>query len=503
MFLNYLKEHKLEWLIQPPKPKKILPRNAHRVYLKVMQAIQNNEYIWIEPDCDPDGFFSAKCWQYTFDKLGYQRYKIGKLSSRRHKVSKSKMESVLAEGFTTIILVDSSTNEVDLIDMICNYRTPSGKEVQLLILDHHNGKYSWDRYPENCTLVNPKLEPSDLPYYEVSAGVVNAMVCDYILFRNGYQRNRELDIFGYLTMYSDNCAVADPYMAGYMRTIMNNNSDIPSILQIFWDDFSAMNRNFISFKVVPLINALIRMNEFDMVDQLFFHTHEIADKNLFLNQIMEIKKQSAEVVEYLMSIMEVMILDDTMVVGRVPSLLDQKYYNFLGFVAMKLADKYKKIALCVYLDPNTDMFVGSARDYLNRDILSQFTTFFEDSAGHDSAFGVVIDRSKLHIVQEIISKESLEEKIDFVDFNHKELTTNKEIYYMAIYNEMAINKIPKARLKINITGDFSLGGNTKRSTATNKDITIVAFGQPIERYREYICEPSFNGGRVECIIQSK
>ena len=503
MFLEYLKEHKLEWLIQPPKPKKILPRNAHAVYLKVMKAMQNGEKIWIEPDCDPDGFFSAKSWQYTFDKLGYKRYQIGVLSSRKHKVSKAKMMDVLAQGFTTIILVDSSTNEVDLIDAICNYRTPDGKEVQLLILDHHNGKYTWDRYPENCTLVNPKLEPEHLPYYEVSAGVVNAMVCDYILFRNGYQRNRELDIFGYLTMYSDNCAVADPYISGYMRTTLGNNTDIPAILQVFWDDYSSMNRNFISFKVVPLINALIRMNRFDMVDQLFFHTHEIADKNLFINQIKTIKQESVEAVDYLMSIMEVNNIADTMVIGLLPSNLEQKYYNFLGFVAMRLAEKYKKVALCLYLDMNTDMYVGSARDYLNRDILSEFTTFFEESAGHDSAFGVVIEKSKLHIVPEIISQASLDVKQDYIDFKFADLTSSKEIYYMAIYNEMAINKIPKARLVIPITGDFTLGGSTKRATATNKDITIVSFGTPIERCHEYVCEPSFNGGRVECIIQSK
>lgn len=503
MFLNYLEEYKLEWLISPPKARKLLPRNAHQVYLKVMNAIQNGEKIWVEPDCDPDGFFSAKCWQYTFDKIGYRNYQIGVLSSRKHKVSKKKMLDVLEQGYTTIILVDSSTNEVDLIDTICNYRTQSGQEVQLLILDHHNGKYSWDRYPENCTLVNPKLEPQNLPYYEVSAGVVNAMVCDYILFRNGYQRNRELDIFGYLTMYSDNCAVADPYMAGYMRTTLGNNTDIPSILQIFWDDYSSMNRNFISFKVVPLINALIRMNRFDMVDQLFFHTHEIADKSYFLNQIQGIKKESANVVDYLMSIIEVENRSDAMVIGVLPSDLNPTYYNFLGYVAMRLAEKYKKVALCLYLDTNTEMYVGSARDYLNRDILSEFTTFFEESAGHDSAFGVVIEKEKLHIVPEIISQASLTMKQDYVDFKFDDLSTIKEIYYMAIYNEMAINKIPKARLVIKISGDFSLGGTSKRSTATNKDITIVSFGKPIERYQEYVCEPSFNGGRVECIIQNK
>lgn len=496
MFRDYLENNDLLWMLNPPVYRKVLPKNSRRVYYAVRDAVSAGDKVYIHPDPDVDGYMSAKCWQTCFNKLGYTNFEIGVLKNRKHVVRYETIKEQIDNGAKLIIIVDSSTNELEMIREVCEH------DVNLVIIDHHPSDNKYTMYPDNCVLVNPKLDSENLPMYPASAGVVNSLIVDYVLHMYGKTDNEELDFYGYITMYSDVCAPNNPYLASFMRRRLQNNKNIPDLIKLFWDQYSSMNKRFISFKVCPLINAAIRMGEFELIHKLFFEIETLSDsdKELIICQLERAKSNSTIVVDELESVAEVMNTPD-LVMAIIPSDLDEFKYNFLGFIASRFAQRYDKAAICIYLDRNIDCYIGSARDSRNRDLLSEFSAFFEGSEGHNSAFGVVIERRKLTQLPDIIMQANLQNKENEIVFDYLTLSSDKEVQNMAIYNELAIRDVPKAKVKITITPDFVVSGSTKRIVAKTKTLSIVSFSTPLQRNSTFLCVPEFNGDKVECVVE--
>lgn len=496
MFKEYLEEKDLLWMLSPPVYRKILPKNAINVYFAVRDALDNKDKIYVHPDPDVDGFMSAKCWQYAFKRLNYDNYAIGKLKNRKHKVKWSSIEEQINNGVKLIIIVDSSSNDMDLINRIC------ANDIKLVIIDHHNCDNDFSQYPENCILVNPKLENENLPMHCVSAGVLNALIADYVLYRYGIKDTEELEYYGYVTMYSDVCEPDNPYVASFMRRRFLDNKNVPDFLKFFWDDYSSMTRRFISFKVCPLINATIRMGDFGLIHRLFYEMEKMdVDERLSTMEAMiNYKKKSELIANELMEVGKVLNSTELVTCILPPDLEDYKY-NFLGYLASKYAKEYDKAAVCIYLDNDTDCYVGSARDSKNRDLLSEFSAFFEGSEGHDSAFGVVIDKRKLNQLPDIIMNANIETKEQEVVFDYLSLVSNKEVSNMALYNELANGGLPKAKIKIKLTSDFAISGSVKRMVAKTKSLSVVSFSTPLMSNSTVLCVPEFNGTNVECIVE--
>lgn len=498
MFKEYLEKKDLLWMLNPPAYRKILPKNSHKVYCAVRDAIENGDKIYIHPDPDVDGFMSAKCWNYALKRLGYNNFSIGVLKNRKHKVRYATIKEQIDQGAKLIIIVDSSTNELDMIRQVC-----ANDGITLVVIDHHPSNNEWSMYPENCVIVNPKLESDKLPLYPASAGVVNAIIADYVLHMKGITDTIELEYYGYITMYSDVCSPSNPYLGALMRRRLQKNHEIPNFVKLFWDQYSSVTKRFVSFKICPLINSAIRMGEFGLVDKLFYSLDSLSEdgKKELLEDLIRAKEKSAIVIDELEQMAEV--LDSpNIVMCIIPSNLEEYKYNFLGYIASRFAQKYGKVAICIYLDENTDSYVGSARDAYNRDLLSEFSAFFEGSEGHDSAFGVVIDRRKLQQLPDILMQANLREVKQDITFDYLSLSSDREILNMAIYNELAIGEIPKAKLKIQITSDFAVSGSTKKTTAKTKTLSIVAFGKTLSRNTTVLCVPEFNGDKVECVVET-
>lgn len=496
MFRDYLEQNDILWMLNPPVYRKVLPKNSYRVYCAVRDAIAANHKVYIHPDPDVDGFMSAKCWQTCFKKLGYNNFSVGVLKNRKHTVKYSTIKEQIDNGAKLIIIVDSSTNELEMIRQVCS------NDVTLIIIDHHPFNNEFSMYPENCIIVNPKLESDKLPMYPVSAGVVNSLIADYVLHQYGKTDNEDLECYGYVTMYSDVCAPSNPYMASFMRRRLQNNKNVPELIKFFWDQYSSMNKRFVTFKICPLINAAIRMGEFEAVNKLFYEVENLteSEKADLMHQLEVAKDRSYQVVDELESLAEVMESPD-LVMAIIPSDLEEFKYNFLGYIASRFAQKFDRAAICIYLDSNNDCYVGSARDSKNRDLLSEFSAFFEGSEGHDSAFGVVIERRKLPQLPEIIMQADLKGKKQEIVFDYLTLSSDKEIQNMAIYNELAVRDIPKAKVKITITPDFVISGSTKRLVAKTKTLSIVSFNTSLSRNSTFLCVPEFNGDKVECVVE--
>lgn len=500
MFAELLKSKGIEWFVRPPEFRKFAPRGTYDAYAMIRRAMENNEKIFIKQDIDVDGHLSAKCWQYLFNKLSYRNAAIKPLKYCNHNLIWSDMKETLDEGYTTIIIVDSTSNNMELINQICNY----SPDIKLLIVDHHVTTYGLNGYPSNCVIINPKMESEYQPYNTWSAGAVNALVCDYILSKMGLEYNPELYLYGYCTMYSDSCDIENPYTVAMMTLSLGYARDLPRFLRLFSDKYSAVNRNFINFTVSPICNALRRENRFDLLYRVFFEepNAQIEDVEL-LEQCKAVKAMSEQRVNELMEY----FTEDTVqkygyaVCGILPRNLDPVNYNYTGRLAGKLATKYSCIALCIHHDVEAREYIGSARDSESRDVLSEFSIYFSKSAGHGSAFGVRIEEDRLNILGEILNQASLKGmKQPELILDYQKLSSSRELDNIAKYNEFAIHKFPLIKLAVKIDGGFKIKSGAKRKMASTPFISVVMFDKDFEQ-KEYICTPRYNGTRIECYVE--
>lgn len=496
MFREYLEKKDKLWMLTPPVYRKILPAKSFAAYTKIRDAIKCGKKIYVHPDPDIDGFLSAKCWDYCFKRLGYTNYTIGILKKRIHIVKASTIQEQIDNGASVIIIVDSSSNELEMINEVC-----SDKNIQLIIIDHHPTMNKFSQYPNNCEIVNPKIEGKESVLYSASAGVVNSLVCDYILYNYGITDTSELEVYGYITMYSDVCKPDNPYLSAYMHSKLHNKKCIPEFLNLFWDKYSGMNSRFIGFKINPIINANIRLGNFELINKYFFKLEGLSEteKESIRNELINERARASTLVAELEGIMAIQETEQ-LVICMLPNDLDQIYYNFMGYIANRAATKHNKPAISVYLDEVTNCYIGSARDPYSRDLLAEFSAFFEGSEGHQSAFGVSINKRQLKNLPEILQRAELGEESKDIVFDYMYLSSDKEILNMAIYNEFAIGNTPNVKVKVPITRSFNITGSSKKIVARTKTLTIVSFGTPIIWDTEVICTPQFNGTNVECIV---
>ena len=380
MVRELLEKNNKLFMLSPPQPRDILPKNSYAVYRKVIQAIGNKEKILIVPDPDVDGIHSAKAWDFTFRKIGYRNFSVVPLERRQHTVKYRNIEKYLDAGFTTIIIVDSSSGNLELIKKICAY----SDRISLIIVDHHECKNYSHVYNKNCIVVNPKLENPELPYRMWSAGLINAEICKYILYKLKYNNVRELDVFGYASMYSDKCPIDNPYSVALMTRCISTDC-IPSQIKNFMNDYTAINRTFIDFTYSPIINAVMRMDRFDLIHKYFFEYENIHDVASIIEEMKDCHKQAKEVLNELIcginnnseneddydeyededdyddGILTNIQEENEVVIGILPSNLPQHYYNFMGLVATKLAQKYNKVALCVWYNSDIDCYIVCQR----------------------------------------------------------------------------------------------------------------------------------------------
>lgn len=500
MLKDIILENGLEHLIRAPKVDKILPKNSHNVRIKVVNAMTDNKKILIVPDIDVDGIHSARAWDYGFKRLRYTNYEVYKLEKRVHTISLMNIETYLERGFKVFLIVDSSSNDMILIKKILDY----SNDTEVIIIDHHNCKYSYKDYPERCTIVNPMMETPDVPYYKCSAGYLNALIVGYILA--GYQitDTQELNILGYISMYTDTCDCSNPFIIGSMVGCFNAILNIPKQVELFMNDYSVLNKNFIQWTYGPAINALGRMNRFDLIDELFFHLDELPDLADLKRRISEVVKEARALKEEIVSkhiTTKVIGQNNDLIWITLDSELPEHYYNFQGLIANQFARQNNTAAVCAHFDVNTKQYYGSARDSKNRDLLSGFSSYFEESQGHNSAFGVVISKDRMQLIPSILESSKKSSKVQRIEIDYNDLLNDSEITTIARYNEFCITDIPIIALKLVIGGRFAISSTASMFKAETKGLIIESIGKPIERNSVVTCIPQYNGKRVVCVVE--
>lgn len=353
----------------------------------VCDAIRENSKIGIYSDCDADGITSSCTLFLYLNNFTDNIVHITNQRAEGHGVIPSKVNEI-----DLLIAVDSSTNSIQQ----CKDISETG--CKILILDHH-------------------ISEEDNKY----ATIVNAHICDYpnkALSGSAtvYQFCRAFDITMDIELadsYIDLVAVG---LIGDMMDLKNlenryivneglkllhesGNIGLKTLCKALKKDYKP-NAQDISFYVAPNINAVIRLDDINLIAELFLSKDEKVCKKIS-KQLIEInedrKKLTTKIVDK--------IIESGKVNGDKLLLIDMTNFNYknamFGLVANKIAKEFGKP--CLIGKSVDSVLIGSGRgcnDEINLKTELISSGLFNWCKGHENSFGWECNKSNVDLMSD-------------------------------------------------------------------------------------------------------
>lgn len=506
MFQDELRKRNLEWVLDINSFYRVLPKGSYRFLQVIKDVVDRNERIYIDGDCDIDGYMSALCFKLMFDTIGYSNYEVTRHSYKRHQLSKGFVtNNVINRGFRFMIIVDSSSNSKELIQYL------NDKGVFVVVIDHHTVKYRRSEFNSDMTImINPhwdeQEEPDQLIFTKfMSAGALSSLIVDAsvkILWPQHYSYlyNWHL-VYGYITLYSD-CCKFNSYNVAYAKYVTALGGKMPPIVQFFMTEWDILSKNFVSFKFAPRVNALIRTECWDIVWELFYNFPSFI-KKYTLESIDTVYLGAKNFLRQLISSAKNYDLNNLRVV-ILPAL--PKARNFTGLVSNEISGQCQKPVLTLVLTAE-NYYEGSIRDLYNRDVLSVFQQVC-CAQGHKSAFGVKFPNTEFQNIVYYCN-----DMMESFQYSQEPIILNWELEFkspkalehdfmlMSTYNEYAGGEFPLAYGLKTLTDPMVITNYEKRSVVTWGNYQLVSFSTLVPDVTALI-EPTKTTKGSELIIQS-
>lgn len=400
----------------------------------LLKHIENENKIHILIDTDLDGATSAgTMYQYIQDvarslnKKPDVTYHINK--GKNHGIS-MKDKKINPKNIDLLIVPDAGTSDREAVKWL----TVRGTEV--LIIDHHNPEWI-NVIGTEAVLINPQTSPRVQNKNIAGAGVVYKF-CSYIdRARNTNYADRYLDLVAIGN-------VADMIDLREFETKYIVEKGLSNIQNDFVKELAEtnafmmngkMNPTTVGWNIAPSLNATIRVGKpkerMDMFEAIIGVERDTHYKTKKFDEMQSLQKTMARVcgnikgrqdraVKKSLKIIQKTIVDkglaeNQILVVDVTGVLDKVY---TGLVANKLASQYMRPILLLQrrdID-GKETFGGSGRNYERHaiDDLQEYllgTGFFDLVAGHDNAFGVEIEPSKVQPFLDMTNEDLKDVKI--------------------------------------------------------------------------------------------
>lgn len=287
------------------------------------------------------------------------------------------------------------------------------------------------------------------------------------------------EVFVGITVISDVCSMLDSENRYYVSKTYANKS-INSFLEYFSKNFFyGSNLSLFGFKVIPYLNALIRVNQGDLAMKIVNNMQDVNLPKFIESNFKKVKDEQDVEIDSIINNSQLIEGDGFVVLLRKP-FGELKTLN--GLVANKLMSKFKKSALVMVLsqDENgANYWRGSFRGFdFSNNLLENYN--FE-CHGHAKACGVSVYPKDLRTF--CSSFEYLPEDNSEYDLavSLSDLNNDNFCYEIAQFNEYASGDVPPIKLKITdpITSDsikkYPMGNTGKAFKLYINGVSIIDF----------------------------
>lgn len=394
-----------EWQLVIPHSYPIFRKTLEK-YLPEAESLR----ILIVDDIDADGFGSAKIAKSKLSRL-FDHCDI--YMNTQHGFT----DLEKAKKYDLVFILDSSSNLLE---------TYTGLN-QVFILDHHEYNHE-QKCPDNVCFINSKDTPQ---LKSISAGMLCYLVFTQFLKDQGIDDDSLFDI-ACMTLYSD-VVPLDDYVQSclYKFMKMEQYSDLLTCLNIYKD---TMNKNTLSYTIIPLINYTRRLGDTITLSLLYGDNEDLAIHRLLNN-----KKRSKEILDLIdrmgkehLQHENFTFWDISLLVNNIPQL---PVANFKGVYANKIVDKTQKPALVGFTKDNLTQFSVRSPD---KDSLSFFSTQEITGGGHKSACGfqcLAEDLDRILELYDTYIKTADKSKRNIIVLNSIDDLQYFNLTYVALYNE--------------------------------------------------------------------
>jgi single-stranded-DNA-specific exonuclease len=412
-------------------------------------------------DADADGFLSASIiYQYikSIDPLFSIDFIIHE--NKAHGLSEGIMDKLSEKAYELIIIPDAGSNDGKQIELLY----AMGAEV--LILDHH----IIEEMPENGIIVNNQINDKSNKNL-VGAGVTLkfCQAMDYVLKINKSEHLKDLAAVGQVSDASD---ISENEVRNLVfEGISNLNNKFLKEALLKKDVMFPVPKD-LSFSVIPMINAVIRVGTLEEKTILFRALNDInpeifavdtkkknqatkkfdkivVQMNLqqyAVNIATKCKTRQDTAVKKIVAQIEKDIWDEGGIAMAVAE-VDEKFASLTGLIATKMVNKLQKPVLI--LREKDGKFSGSGRGYDNtmsslKD-WCQDSEVFEFAQGHDQAFGIELKKDRLDLVKlhakKVVARDFAYE-VDYVSHGDVEadiileLEKNKHIFGGKVHDSL-------------------------------------------------------------------
>lgn len=489
-----------------------LLKNIDRAVKCLTAHIDKKNNILIVVDPDVDGYTSAAIL-YMYIKIIDNGANVfyALHNDKTHGLKNIEIEN----DINLVITPDSGSNDFEY------HKQLKDRNIDVLVIDHHEIDYE----SKDAIIINTQL--GKYPNHQLSgAGVVYKFCKALDEYYWQFEAEQFLDLVA-LGNIADSMSMREHETQYYVQKGLQNIKNEFFKALIRKQDYSLkgkLNITEVAFYISPLINAVVRVGEMqDKVDMFksFIETKELVDYKprgkketikvtLFddmARRCTNLRAKQLRITNKLMEELEGKIVEGNSLSDKLIFIHDVEMDGGLtGYVANKLASKYKMPAILLRSTNEDDLLKGSARGY-DRGELKDFraivetSNLFEWAKGHPNAYGAAIkkeniDKVKPHI-NELLSGYSFEDyyiidfKIDSTSLTKNLILDICELEYLwgKDIDEpyILIENINTNKVDINL-----MGKNEDTISIYQDDIKYILFKSNKDFYEELIGSSSFN-----------
>lgn len=492
-FLAALQQKNLDYVLSEHQFQPVVPQNGDKFADLFSTIVERGLKVYIDYDCDPDGYFSALALVDSFKMVHFTNYSLVKHEHKRHVLSDAYVASLARSDNDVIFILDSSTNDMNNLTLLAEH----GKKV--CVVDHHEPKYRFSEYPANVVIVNPCIdkEMADVCYGCLSCGAVMSLLCAFTLqTRFHIKPPLDLYLYGVVTMYSDIMDMRNSYNIAFVTRYQNTKIIDSKLIKLFFDErYDHFDRSYISFKLIPRLNSLFRTESFNLLYKLFFTPEEI-DYDVIRQQIemhyAECKKYTQKLID------ECSVIEyPKFVLSKLKDNSGEFAKNFTGLVASNLSSVYNKAVVCLCATTPV-MWQGSVRDPFSRDLLSLMRPICY-AEGHSSAFGIHVDARDLDMVVVMLGTvmadlEDMSDTVILVDWDKKDRDNiAAEMQQMAEYNEFGGQGLPIAMGAITVKPSYKIYQDPRKISVYGEGQRFLCLVPTVDVGDVLLVKPTLSG----------
>lgn len=401
-------------------------------FIKDIQEVNN---VMVLYDVDVDGLFSGYFMENYLRGIGKTVFRYMN-ENKEHGLSNiSKvLEFIETNNIELVVIPDAGTNDTEQLNLI------KAKNVKSYVLDHH--EILVDLVEDDFIKILNVSEEEWLP--KISGAGITYRFIEKV--NEEFKKSIESyeNLVG-ITILSDVCDMTESENRYYVQKLYNSCLEIP-FFQAF--DFYGSYSSLISFKVVPFLNALIRVGKTDLAMKVVNNMWKDRTIRAIVKPHMyTVRQEQEQKIEEILEQGKALVLDGITIHIRRGN--DNKEVN--GLLANKMLSIYDQSCMVVGIDPETQVVSGSFRGLnLDYEILKRYGF---TCMGHAEACGVRIDKEGFFNFKntfEVLDTERKDKSLKYVDVecevsDFKDSLT--EVRRIALFNEYTGKNVSPIRVE--------------------------------------------------------